>query len=141
MEFLSQYDSQFVYVRGDRNSVADALSKCPTDFCSADAEESASRPYPASLADEEDILSYIFDPVDRDLLCAIAVLSDTAPDIQTPPFTLSICADKDFLRILQDGYDLDPWTKSLVSAAHGIKNLKSMNGLWFLDVYLLIPNA
>jgi hypothetical protein len=38
MEFLSQYDAQFVYVRGDRNSVADALSRCPTSVCSADAE-------------------------------------------------------------------------------------------------------
>jgi hypothetical protein len=96
MEFLSQYDSQFVYVRGDRNSVADALSRRPTNFCSADAEKSASCPYPASLADEEDFLCHIFKPVDRDLLCAVTALSDITPDIQTPPFTFSISADQDF---------------------------------------------
>src|ERR1700678_848358 len=104
MEFLSQYNSQFVYVRGDRNSVADALSRRPADFCSADAEKSASRLYPASLADEDNILCHIFEPVDRALLCAVSALSDLTPDIETP-FTLSISADKDFLRILRDGYD------------------------------------
>jgi hypothetical protein len=108
MEFLSQYDAQFVYVRGDRNSMADALSRRPTDFCSADAKQGASRPYPASLADEMEILAHIFDPVDRDLLCAIAALSDTVPDVQIPSFTLSITADKDFLRMLREGYDSDP---------------------------------
>jgi hypothetical protein len=138
--FLTVY-SQFVYVRGDRNSVVDALSRRLTNFCSADAKKSASRPYPASLADKEDILCHIFEPVDRDLLCAVTMLSDITPDIQMPSFTLSISADKDFLHILQDGYDLNPWTKLLVSAAHGIKNLKSINGLWFLDDRLLIPNA
>src|ERR1700678_1828104 len=71
MEFLSQYDSQCVYVRGDCNSVADALSRRPADFCSADAEKSASRAYPASLVDE-DMLCYIFDPGHRNLLCAVA---------------------------------------------------------------------
>src|ERR1700678_493672 len=135
MEFLSQYNSQFVYVRGDRNSVADALSRRPADFCSADAEKSASRPYPASLVDE-DILCHIFEPVHRDLLCAVAALSDIAP-----AFTLSISADKNFLCMLRDRYDSDPWTKSLISPVHGIENLKSINGLWFLDNRLLIPNT
>jgi hypothetical protein len=141
MEFLSQYDSQFVYVRGDRNSVADALSRRPTDFCSADAELTASRPYPVSLADEDDILAHIFDPVDRNVLCAISALTDAAPDVRIPSLTLSIAADKDFLRMLREGYDSDPWTKSLISAAHGINNLKLIDGLWFLDDRLLIPNA
>src|ERR1700678_3337002 len=98
MEFLSQYDSQFVYVRGDRNSVADALSRRPADFCSHDAEKSASRPYPASLADEDDILCHIFEPVDETLLHAVSTLSDLTPDVKTPSLMLAISADKDFLR-------------------------------------------
>src|ERR1700678_1604919 len=133
MEFLSQYNAQFVYVRGDRNSVADALSRRPPEFCSAEAEKKASRPYPASLSDEEDCVSHIFDPIERALLTFVGALSDVAPEVPTTPLTFSISADKDFLRLLHDGYNTDPWTKSLISAEHGMDNLKSVDGLWFLD--------
>jgi hypothetical protein len=86
-------------------------------------------------------LAHIFDPIDRNVLYAISTLTDTAPDVRIPSLTLSITADKDFLRMLREGYDWDPWTKSLISAAHGINNLKLIDGLWFLDDRLLIPNA
>ena len=94
-----------------------------------------------SLADEDDILGHIFDPVDRNVLRAISALTEAAPDVPIPSLTLSITADKDFLRMLREGYDSDSWTKSLISAAHGINNLKLIDGLWFLDDRLLISNA
>jgi hypothetical protein len=128
-------------VRGDRNSVADALSRRPADFCSAEAENKASHPYPASLSDKEDCVSHVFDPIERAPLSFAGALSDIAPDIPTTPLTLSIFADKDFLHLLQDGYDADPWMKSLISAEHGMKNLRSANGLWFLDDRLVVPKA
>lgn len=51
MEFLSQFDGHFVYVRGDRNSVADALSRRPQEVTSAEAEQHAQQPYHSSLTD------------------------------------------------------------------------------------------
>ena len=74
MEFLSQYDAQFVYVRGDRNSIVDALPRRPFDFCSAEAEKKASWPYPASLSDEEDCVAHVFDPIERALLSFVSAL-------------------------------------------------------------------
>jgi hypothetical protein len=41
MKFMSQYDCKIVYVKGEDNCVADALSQ--TSF---EAEKSASIPYP-----------------------------------------------------------------------------------------------
>ena len=55
MEFLSQYDAHFVYVRGEQNSVADALSRRPLDnIPSLVAEKGAQQPYSTSLTDDED---------------------------------------------------------------------------------------
>src|ERR1700678_656946 len=141
MEFLSQYNAQFVYVRGDRNSVADALSRRPPEFCSAEAEKKASRPYPASLSDKEDCVSHIFDPIERALLTFVGALSDVAPEVPTTSLTFSISADKESLRLLRDGYNTDPWTKSLISSEHGMDNLKSVDGLWFLDGRLVVLKA
>ena len=39
MEFLSQYNARFVYVKGNNNSVADALSRLPQDLTSIEAEK------------------------------------------------------------------------------------------------------
>ena len=62
MEFLSQYDAHFVYVQGERNCVADALSRRPignASLTSLQAEERAHQPYSPSDADSEE-LSYVF---------------------------------------------------------------------------------
>ena len=47
MEFLSIYDCKFIYVKGEANSVADALLRLPGLFCNstADAEAATSHPY------------------------------------------------------------------------------------------------
>ena len=48
MEFLSQYDGKIVYVKGNNNSVADALSRLPDDLLetntSSQAADHSSRP-------------------------------------------------------------------------------------------------
>jgi hypothetical protein len=121
--------------------MADALSQCPTNFCSAEAEQNTSRPYPASLSEEEDYLTHVFDPVERKVLGVVAALSDVALNVDQTPLTLSITTDKEFLCMLHDGYESDPWTKSLISAAHGIKYLRLINNLWFLDDRLVVPKT
>ena len=53
---------------------------------------------------------------------------------------MSITADKEFLQLLLKGYQEDSWTKSLTSAAPSIPNLRSQDGLWFLNERLIVPN-
>ena len=142
MEFLSQYDAHFVYIQGVRNSVADALSRRPTEdscFNSALAEKGAHQPYSVSLTDTEDS-SDVFFPEDNHIVGLVSSLSDgtCAPK---RPLTLSISADQDFLSLLRKGYEEDSWTRSLSLAAPGMPNLRCTDGLWFLDDRLVVPNS
>ena len=82
MEFLSQFDAHFIYVQGDCNSVADALSRRPMDTSSAIAEQKAQQPYQSSLSDEEDDVCSLFSPEDCTILPFVASLSSFSPEIE-----------------------------------------------------------
>jgi len=41
MEFMSQFNTKIVYIKGDNNTVADALSRFPSAKTFAEAEKSA----------------------------------------------------------------------------------------------------
>ena len=45
MEFMSQFDSKNIYIKGKNNTVADALSCLPCSTLSHDAESAAQHPY------------------------------------------------------------------------------------------------
>ena len=57
MEFLSQFDAKMVYIKGDENSVADALSRMPTDTNSSTADASAQHLY--DFCEDDDTLCII----------------------------------------------------------------------------------
>ncbi|EDR10481.1 uncharacterized protein LACBIDRAFT_316917 [Laccaria bicolor S238N-H82] len=53
MEFLSQYDARIVYIKGDNNNIADALSCLPvSDSTSTDA----STRHPYDFCEDDDTL-------------------------------------------------------------------------------------
>ena len=45
------------------------------------------------------------------------------------------------LEDIKRGYETDPFSKKLTSAATGMTNIQQTNGFWFVDDRLLIPNA
>src|SRR5277367_2718603 len=107
MEFSSQYDTHFVYIQGDHNCVMDTLSHLPClegNMLSLHAEQRAQHPYISSLPEEEDKVTCVFSPKDDNIMNMVAVLSDTSSNI-TPPLTLTISADKEFLVLLCQGYE------------------------------------
>lgn len=139
MEFLSQYDAHFVYVQGERNSVADALSRRPEDvLTSLEAEKDAQQPYSTSLTDED--IPDLFTPEDDRIFGLVATLSDINP-APKQTLTLSISADKKFLALVLKGYEEDAWARTLISANPSMPNLRCQDGLWFLDDRLIVPNA
>ena len=124
MEFLSQFNAKIVYIKGDENSVADALSHMPTDTDSSTANTFAQHPYDFCK--------------DDDTLCIVASISSQMPQgpwemmkalLTSPTSTPSICttleiaADKSFLDAIKSGYPEDPCCKTLPSAALSLKDL------------------
>ena len=107
MEFLLQYDAHFVYVKGELNTVADALSRPPIDSSSLKAEKHTTHPYLSLLDDKDNTLASIFNPVDTTVLCMVAALCDGQEETPSPsnfPLTMNISADKTMLQALQDSY-------------------------------------
>ncbi len=136
MEFLSIYDCKFIYVKGDANCVADALSRLPGLPCqsTSDAESSASHPYNV-VAPVYPILS--LSEVDSPLT-AISALTIKLPVLKSKSI-LSI--DPSLVDNIRNSYSKDPWCQKLLSASRGMQQLLVKNGLWYLDNRLIVPNG
>jgi len=136
MEFLSIYDCKFIYVKGEANTVADALSRLPSLMCqsTSDAEAAASHPYNViaplypiySLSKEESPIS------------AIASLTIKIP-AQGSRSVLSI--DDTLVDNIRKSYSTGPWCQKLLSASRGMQQLVVKNGLWYLDNRLIVHNG
>ena len=113
MEFFSQYDGKIVYVKGEDNTVADALSRLPTTLTtnSEIADEKSDVPFHPTIA-------VILQSSQRDALVAAAAISPLT--IKIPPakrHTLSrLSIDDQLLTQIRDGYKSDPWVKRLEGA-------------------------
>ena len=135
METLSMYDCKFVYVKGQDNTMADALSRYPLKNTSSDiiAQDNAFHPHMNSNKDVPVVLDRStpsFTP-----LTAIAALTDINPQ----PTRLDFSIDDDLVTKLRNGYHNDPWCQKLISASCGMPELTIKDGLWFLGERLIIP--
>ena len=137
MEDLSVYDCKFVYVRGEDNTMADALSRYPSTrtTCNIIAQHNAQHPH---IEFNENAIVVL----DRTLptstpLTSIAALTETNPQKTKVEFSI----DDSIVTKLRDGYRNDPWCRKLISASRGMPELTIKDGLWFLGDRLIIPAA
>ena len=136
METLSSYDCKFVYVKGQDNTVADALSRYPktqTD-CNQIAQHNAQHPYISFNKDNIVILNRT--KIVPTPLTAIASLTNINPQKTRLDFQI----DDNLVKKLRDGYSKDPWCLKLLSASKGMPDLTVKDGLWFLGERLIIPS-
>ena len=139
MELMSQFDAKSVYIKGEDNSVADALSHlpCKTDYSTA--EMCAKHPYDFCENDNTE--------------CTIACISlpswhgpwETAKSLSSCPVklqsinaTLEITADKTFIEDVRVVYANDDWYKSLPSAMLSLPGLIFHDKLWYIGNQLII---
>lgn len=129
MEFMSLFDARIVHIKGDDNSVADALSQLPT----ASMTDSTAVVNPAQTP-------YEYCPYDGDLASANVVL----PATQKSPWlsigclvkpalpvaaTLTISANHELKQSITDGYLTDSWCKKLIAAAPSMPSMQLQDGL------------
>ena len=146
MEFLSQYDGKIVYVKGDENSVADALSRIPhletSDFTTTPLAETMALPIFHDMFENGIVASTVSLKGDHHQLASllpslIAATSQPAPII---PSVLSISTDSALLHEIKEGYKSDPFITSLQSASPGTSFISQKEGFWFVGTRLVIPN-
>src|SRR5258705_175811 len=109
MEELVCYESKFVYIKGEQNTVADALSRFPfesTTTSSAQAQHYANHPFTSQSAKNQHLLATNLDSPNT-LTAAIVASQPTAAKLSI--FHLQI--DENWVNKLKSAYETDPWCK------------------------------
>jgi hypothetical protein len=136
MEFLSQYDCKIEYIKGDDNTVVDALSR--TTF-----EDTGHTGNPERRGSSEDCRFPDHDEHDDALSCA-RVLSDPVTLLKAMPVvasTFSIDLDSELLSSIKTGYTEDPWCKRLLDAEYLPHGIHESENLLYAGDRLIVPRV
>ena len=112
-ELMSQFEMSITYIKGEDNTIADALSRLPAEALSDD--------------EKHDGLDM---PVWNNWMKAASCNT-----------VMHVSADKSFLEAVRKGYLEDAFCKKLASAETSIKGMSCRNGLWYVGDRLIIPRV
>jgi len=137
MEFLQQYDFEIVYLKGELNVMADALSR--TDFMETDTEANAFHMSPYDRLDELDVA--VCSVLER----SSCVQADWARSIgmieEERPVRLKISADDELRDAITSGYSEDAWCKKLLECHNEMPGVDLRGTLLFFEDRLVIPRT
>jgi hypothetical protein len=110
-EFFGQYNFNIQYIRGEDNSVADALSRLPPDDINTPTYVNQTANMPSAIGN----------------------------DIKPISLVLSVAPDNRLLNDIKKGYLNDPWCVKLQKLTDSLPGLRNNNGLLYLNDRLIIP--
>ena len=142
MEFMLQFDTKIMYIKGDNNTVADMLYRLLAEISSdsMSAMHLAYRPYDYCEDDEMMFVNVILLALlDCPLFCVHALVETNIVMMQAITTILSISNDVLFSESIVKGYKEDKWCKKLIVAAPGMSNVQKRDKLLFIGNCLLIP--
>jgi hypothetical protein len=140
MEFMLQFDAKIIYIKGDNNLVAKALSCYPMSHSAEEAKQTTQHPYSFCADDDTDnFISSIWPTAMHGPWESVKSLAGCASHLSSVNATMSITADRKFLEAVKDGYAKDVWCQMLPSTALSLPNLTIRDGLWYIGNWLIIP--
>lgn len=115
-EFLADYDFTINYVRGENNTVADALSR---EFSTTVPPASDTSP----------------------TTCAAILASVSLSSMPVVAPVLRIAGDVELLQLIKSGYNDDPWCARLVKKGVGLTGVSRRAGLLYVGDRLVVPRV
>jgi hypothetical protein len=138
MEFLQQYDFTIVYLRGEDNTAADALSRTafPTTTSEADAFHMSS--YDRFDELEIAVCGLLGGSTSAQVKWASTVCALGEPAAAA---TSGVAVDDELRTVIKTGYQDDSWCSKLLSTWRNTPNVTMKGDLLFFEDRLVIPRA
>lgn len=137
-------------MKGEDNTVADTLSRLPVTV-SDDSRTASSVALGAFELPDDDLISNcinsVLDSKGFSPLSSAHALAELDPPETVltggvpVAATFHVTSDPAILQQIRTGYTEDNWSKSLASAARGMKGITCVDGLWYLGSRLCIPRT
>ena len=128
MEFMLQYDAKIIYVKGEDNTITDALLRVSKETTSlAKITMTAGNTYAYCQGDKDDMVETTPEDLETSLLSAMCVLANRGASPICATF--SITADRSLLGQIKNGYKDDRWVQeTLVKAKGSVPGIQHANG-------------
>lgn len=145
MEFMLQFNAKIVYIKGNDNTVADALSRLPVKLSTSSeiAIQTARSLYDFFPDDGEDstlTINTVLPARDNcPLFTAHALAKTDIATTQAMRAVLSITQDPQLCTAIIASYETDSWCKKLCKAAVGMPTVHERDNLMFIGEQLVIP--
>lgn len=133
-------------MKGEDNTVADALSRLPYDLLELSAASTDTPTLSSMYIQDDEMITACIGAVlsvGKDMPFSAAFLLSHGP-VPTPiaslmPTELSTSIDETTITEIKAAYIANSWCKNLITASQGMTALTFQDSLWFIGSWLMVP--